>query len=109
MRAVRSRGFSLVCVCRALCCLNFMPLSSLTPRIVVHGSSGVGIINRNYGELEKITCAYGLVLYSLLYDVISVDLLVETFSLFVVSNTCKYACCCLAVVSCLEYCVRTMI
>ena len=37
----------------------------------------------------------------------SVDLLVETFSLFVViqlSNPCKSVCCCLAAVSCLGCC-----
>ena len=52
-----------------------------------------------------------LVLYSLLYGVISVsvDLLVKICSLFIViqfSNSCNYVCCCMTVVSCLEHCVR---
>ena len=52
-----------------------------------------------------------LVLYSLLYCVISEseDLIVETFILFAIiqlTNSCRYNCCCLAAVSCLESSVR---
>ena len=57
-----------------VCCLNVMPLSSVTPRILVVGVTGIG-------ELLSVTC--GLVLYSKLYGVMRVsdDLLVETFIL----------------------------
>ena len=90
-----------------MCSLNVMPLPYITPRIVESGCSEVGVTG--IGALESVAC--GSVLYSLLYDVISVsvNLLVETFSLFVViqfSNSCMHVCCCLAAVSRLECCVR---
>ena len=61
-------------VLMSVVCLNVMPLSSGTPRILVVGVTGMG-------ELLNVTC--GLVLYSKLYGVMRVsdDLLVETFIL----------------------------
>lgn len=88
-------------------CMNIMPLSYLTPSIVEHGYSEVGATG--FGALKNVT--YGLVVDSLLYGVIraSVNLLVETLSLFVViefSNSYNYSSYCLAAISCLEYCIR---
>ena len=82
-------------------CLNFMPLSCITSKIVENGRSEVGVAL--IGALKSAICC--LVLRTLLYSVISVsvDWLLETFSLFVViqfSNSCMYACCCQAAVSC---------
>ena len=59
--------------------------------------------------LNSVPC--GFVLCCLLYGVISasVNFLVETFSPLVeiqFSDSCKYACCCLATVSCSECLIR---
>ena len=72
------RVLALVCML-SVCCLIAMPLPYVTPRIVAHGCSGVGVTA--IGALKSATC--DLVLYSLLYCVIivSVDLFVKTFSL----------------------------
>ena len=62
-----------------VCCLNVIPLSSVTSRIV-------GVLWIGIGVLKSVTC--GCVLYSLLYGVmsVSVDLFVETLSLLFVSQ-----------------------
>ena len=59
----------------SVCCLNVIPLSSVTPRIWVVSVSGRGELN---------SVMWGLALYSLLYGVISVsdDLFAETLSLW---------------------------
>ena len=93
------RVLAFVCML-SVCCLNVMALS-----YVGNGCSGLGVAG--ICALKSVT--HGLVLYSLLYGVISVsvDLLVKTFSFLVLiqfSNSCKYACC-LAAVSCLKCCV----
>ncbi len=79
----------------SVCCLNVIPLSSVTPRIFVCGVIGICV-------LLSVTC--GVALYSMLCGVTSVsdDLFVETFILFVVSqfsSVCMYCCSCSAAVS----------
>ena len=63
------------------------------------------------GSVKSVIC--DLMLYSLLYGVVSVsvDLLVDTFSLFIVIqflDSCKYVCYFLTAVLCLERSVRIM-
>lgn len=69
------QGLSLVCLLYVVC-LNVTSSSYATPRILRNGCSVVGVTG------------------------------IGAFSLFVViqfSYSCKYACCCLAAVSCLGY------
>ena len=76
------RRFSrvLIVVLMFVCCLNVMPLSSVTPRNFMVSVTGRGVFRR-------VMCGWAL--YSMLCGVISVseDLLADTFSLFVVSQT----------------------
>lgn len=62
-----------------VCCLNVIPRSRVTPRIV-------GVLLIGIGVLKRVTT--GWVLYSLLYGVMSVrvDLVVDTVSLLSVSQ-----------------------
>ena len=66
----------------SVCCLNDIPLSKVTSRTVGVLVSGIGVLN---------SVAIGCAVYSLLYGImtVSVDLFVETFSLFVVSQFSK--------------------
>ena len=68
----------------SVCCLNVTPLSSVTPRIFVVGVTGMGV-------LFSVMCGWAL--YSLLNGVrrVSVDFVVETFSLFCESQ-CSRVC-----------------
>ena len=67
-------GLSLSVYMLSVCCLNGLPLSYVTPRIVGNGCSMVDVTG--IGALKRATC--GLVLYLQLYGVIS-----ETMYLFV--------------------------